>query len=491
MRSAPRAVGATLLRARGGLTDRLRPWLPPVSRREFWAVQALVIAIAGGHDILETLGRSVEPQALYLLPTSLFFVPVVYAALNFGWRGSMATALWCVVLTLPNIVLWHSGMERLGVVWQMGILVAVAAFVGERVDRETRARREAEDRERERRTSEARYRGLFDNAAEAILVLEADGTIVEANAAATGLLGTSIHALRGVPLGAVTGAGVADQLLGAAAEKGSTVALTSPAGGRPTWVEPILCAPATSPDGVVQTQLMLHDVTHQHERQRDLEAYARQTLAAREEEQRRIGRELHDGPLQTLVLLWRKLDAIDAAGGDGRAPMVREARDLAEATADELRRISRALRPSVLDDLGVAAALKSEATALARRCGISVRFVQSGPVVRLPAEIELTLLRIAQEALHNVERHAAAGKVVVKLAWEDERVRLTVRDDGRGLESLPSVSDLLDAGNLGIAGMQERARLVGGDFAMHVRSGEGTIVEVAVPSKSREAAPTD
>jgi signal transduction histidine kinase len=114
--------------------------------------------------------------------------------------------------------------------------------------------------------------------------------------------------------------------------------------------------------------------------------------------------------------------------------------------------------------------------------------VQSGEAVRLPAEIELTLLRITQEALHNVERHAAADKVVVKLAWENERVRLTVRDDGRGLESLPSASDLLAAGNLGVVGMQERARLVGGDFAINARPGEGTIVEVIVPMESREAA---
>jgi signal transduction histidine kinase len=489
MRSASTAVDETLLRAPAAFVRSLRPWLPPVTRREFWAVQALVIAIAGGHDLLETVGRVVEPQALYLLPTSLFFVPVVYAALNFGWRGSMATALWCVVLTLPNIVLWHSGLERLGVVWQMGILLAVAAFVGQRVDRETRARREAEDRELERRSSEARYRGLFDSAAEAILVLESDGTIVEANAAAAALLGASIDALRSVRLDTVTGAGVAELLLGGAAE-GLAVALRSPGGERQTWVEPIICAPATSPDGVIHTQLMLRDVTNQRERQHDLEEYARQTLAAREEEQRRIGREVHDGPLQTLVLLWRKLDAIDDAAGDGRAPIVREARDLAETTADELRRISRALRPSVLDDLGVAAALKSEATALARRCGISVRFVQSGEAARLAAEIELTLLRITQEALHNVERHAAADKVVVTLAWGNERVRLTVRDDGRGLESLPSASDLLDAGNLGLVGMQERARLVGGDFAVHAGPGQGTTVEVTLPMKSREAAPT-
>jgi PAS domain S-box-containing protein len=482
-----RTVGAWLAGVGDGLIGRIRPWVPPVDRREFWAVQALVVGIAAGHDFLETFGRGVEPEALYLLPTSLFFVPVVYAALNFGWRGSVATAFWCVVLTLPNIVFWHSGMERVGVIWQMGILIALAAFVGQRVDRETSARREAEDGERERRASETRYRGLFDSAAEAILVLDPDGAIIEANAAAAELLGPSIDSLGGVSLAGIVGADVADQLLGPGAQK--AVALTRPGIGRPAWVEPIVCQVDMRPDGMSQMQLMLRDITHQHERQRDLEAYARQTVAAREEEQRRIGREVHDGPLQNLVLLSRGLDAIEQAGVGERPVMIHDARDLAEATADELRRISRALRPSVLDDLGVAAALKSEATALARRCGIAVRFAQSGDELPLPAEVELSLLRIAQEALHNVERHAAADKVVVKLGWERDRVRLTIRDDGRGLEPLPSTSDLLDAGNLGIVGMQERARLVGGAFAVRSEPGQGTIVEVTLPIIDPEAAP--
>jgi PAS domain S-box-containing protein len=465
------------------LAEPLLPWLPPIYRREFWAVQALVLLIAGGHALLETLRPVIEPPALYLLPASLYFVPVVYAALNFGLRGSLATALWGAVLTLPNTILWHSGLERVGEAWQMGIVLAVAIFVGQRVDRETKARREAEERERERRSSEARYRGLFDNAAEAVLILDPDRTIAEANAAAATLLGPSIDALRGISLDRIVGPTVAEQLLSGTPQQ--VVALPANAERRLTWVEPIVCLPRTKANGTVETQLMLHDVTSQQERQRDLEAYARKVLAAREEEQRRIGRELHDGPLQSLVLLWRKLDAIDDPDRVVRPSVADEARELAEATADELRRISRALRPSVLDDLGLAAAIKSEATALARRTGIGVRFVPAGEEKRLPTEIELTLLRVAQEALHNVERHASASKVLVRLAFERDQVRLVVRDDGHGLASVPSASDLLDAGKLGLVGMQERVRLVGGRVAVRTRAGEGTTVDVVAPVEAR------
>ncbi len=461
------------------LAQPLRPWLPPIDRREFWAVQALVLLIAGGHALLETVRPAIEPPALYLLPTSLYFVPVVYAALNFGLRGSLATALWGAVLTLPNTILWHVGLDRAGEVWQMAIVLAVAIFVGQRVDRETNARREAEEREHERRSSEARYRGLFDNAAEAVLILDPDRTIAEANAAAAILLGLSIDALRGISLDRLVGQTVAEQLVRGTPQE--VVALPANRERPLTWVEPIVCLPRAKSDGTAETQLMLHDVTSQQERQRDLEAYARKVLAAREEEQRRIGRELHDGPLQSLVLLWRKLDAIDEQDALVRPSVAAEARALAETTADELRRISRALRPSVLDDLGLAAAIKSEATALARRAGIDVRFVLAGQEARLPTEIELTLLRVAQEALHNVERHASASKVFVRLAFEHEQVRLVVRDDGHGLASQPSASDLLEAGKLGLVGIQERVRLIGGRVSVRTRAGEGTTIDVAAP----------
>lgn len=461
------------------LAEPLRPWLPPIYRREFWAVQALVLLIAGGHALLEGVRPAIEPPALYLLPASLYFVPVVYAALNFGLRGSLATALWGALLTLPNTILWHAGLERVGEVWQMAIVLAVAIFVGQRVDRETNARRQAEERERQRRSSEARYRGLFDNAAEAVLILDPDRTIAEANAAAAALLGRSMDALRGTSLDSIVGPIVAEQLVHGTPQQ--VVALPATGERRPTWVEPIVCLPRSKAVGTVETQLMLHDVTAQQERERDLEAYARKVLAAREEEQRRIGRELHDGPLQSLVLLWRKLDAVDDQDAVVRSAVANDARALAEATADELRRISRALRPSMLDDLGLAAAIKSETTALARRSGVDVRFVLVGDETRLPTDVELALLRVAQEALHNVERHASASKVTVRLAFERERVHLVVRDDGHGLESVPSASDLLDAGKLGLVGMQERVRLIGGRVELRTRADEGTTVDVAAP----------
>lgn len=124
---------------------RLRIYIPPFRNRHFWLVQILVITIVVIHDVIEIGGYLPQLGMLYFLPISLFFVPVVYAALIFGFTGSIATTFWVVILTIPNWVFWHHGLERLGVIFQMAILVAVSVFVGQRVDRETAARHQAED----------------------------------------------------------------------------------------------------------------------------------------------------------------------------------------------------------------------------------------------------------------------------------------------------------------------------------------------------------
>lgn len=132
-----------------GLLNRRLHWLykyhPRVKDWRFWAVQGLVIGIAAIHGFIEAGGYLPQLRMLYFIPISLFFVPVVYAALNFGFVGSISTAVWIVVITIPNWIFWHEGLERLGVIFQLAIIVAMAVFVGQRVDRETSARRRAEE----------------------------------------------------------------------------------------------------------------------------------------------------------------------------------------------------------------------------------------------------------------------------------------------------------------------------------------------------------
>lgn len=437
-------------------------------------VQALVFSIAGGHALIETLDI-VDLHGATFIPVSLYLLPVVYAALAFGMRGATPTALWSFVLTIPNVLELHQGIPALGDLWQASLVLFVGLFIGHRVDRERTARRQAEARERERQVSENRYRGLFEMAADAILLLGSDRSILEANAAAADLLERTRQALVGLSIGSISRS-LAEALLSDGSEA-DPVRIERASG--PVWVQPII-VPFSDEAGMGRLLVQLHDVTLARERQHLVESFARDTVAAREEERRRVARDLHDGPLQSLMQLWRDLDALGSESfGPDQRDIVADARARAEETADELRRFSRDLRPSVLDDLGLSTALKAEAQAFADRTGLSATTRATGERSgRLPMEIELTLLRIFQEALRNVERHAEARHVTAELEIGSRTYRFTVTDDGVGIGDLPTASALVASGRLGIVGMQERARLVGATCVLRQGS-PGTILDVS------------
>ena len=453
----------------------LRKRRPPIDRREFWAVQALVVLIAGGHILIEATAGEMH-AALAFIPTSLFLVPVVYAALNFGLHGSLPTALWSALLTVPNVLVFHHQDERLGEVWQLGVVVLVAAFVGSRVDREKRARREAEEREQARRVSEEKYRGIFDQVAEPILVLGPGCEIENANVAATKLFSTGVTELRGRQVCDLLGIDFEQAVIrGEASREVRQLAIN---GDRPRWVQPVLI-PLSDSGGRQLTQLMLRDLTAEYERQHELEAYAKRTTEAREEERGRIARQLHDGPVQSLVLLWRRLDALEPLEDREQEIEIRAAQRAVREAADELRRVSRDLRPSILDDLGLPPALRAEVNAFSKRTGVATRMVSVGAERRLGPERELALLRIAQEALRNVGQHAHAHRAAVRLQFDLNRVRLSISDDGQGVEERRA-AELAANGKLGMIGMREQARLI--DASISIANGRrgGTVVTVSV-----------
>jgi signal transduction histidine kinase len=299
------------------------------------------------------------------------------------------------------------------------------------------------------------------------------------------LLRADLATLQGRVLADVVGAEIAEGVMSGRA-LGRPMSLAATTGGE-RWVDAVGTA-LHDASGAGRVQVMLHDVTLQHVRLQGLEAYARRAVTAREDQRRRIGRELHDGPLQSLVLLSRQLDAFEGAADPGDD--IVDAREIIDETAGELRRISRALRPPILDDLGLIAALRAEVTGFGRRSGIAARFEATAGPLELPGDVELTLLRITQEALHNVERHAGARHVEVELACAPPVVRLSVSDDGSGMGDIPGTAELLASGKLGLVGMQERARLVGGEVLISSRAGEGTTLTVDVAPLGAALPPT-
>lgn len=156
---------------------------PPVHDRRFWAIQALIVLIALAGYAVDV--RPPHRPLLSFLLVTLFFVPATDAASTFGFRGSLATSLWCVAVDAPFIVAHHVGMERLAELLQLAAISGIAVFVGSRVDREAAARRHAEAARAAVEVSEAKYRGLFEASPLPILVVGPEGRVRALNPAAS------------------------------------------------------------------------------------------------------------------------------------------------------------------------------------------------------------------------------------------------------------------------------------------------------------------
>jgi signal transduction histidine kinase len=457
---------------------------PPVERRDFWIVQALVAGVAALHTWVEYQHLLDEHSPVYLFPTTLYLIPVIYASLTFGLTGAIATAVWSAILVLPNLLIWHDGMEALGELVQVAWIALVAIFVGLRVDGERTARAQAEGNRDRLRLSEERYRGIIDTIAEPIVLLDADHRVLAANGAAVILFETPGSDLLGGPLPGSAGAAVMEALAFVDATDRQTIVRRLGPHGR--WYE-LNAMPTRDPGGGHGLQFLLVDVTASHERVMGLEGLTRQTIVAREKERLRISREIHDGPLQSLVALLRGLDAVVEEAPPEAGPGLRQVRQVAEDVAGELRRVSRDLRPSILDDLGVLVAIRAEARDFEQRTGIRTKVEENGAIGRLRPDAEIAMLRICQEALRNVDRHAQAGRVTILLeTTERPGVRMRVVDDGVGLPLPLDRSALVAHGHLGLIGMDERARIAGGELALMPATGGGLCLQLDLPHLSPE-----
>jgi len=194
----------------------------------------------------------------------------------------------------------------------------------------------------------------------------------------------------------------------------------------------------------------------------------RRVLDAQESERLRVSRELHDEVGQTLTAVLLQLGRIAKHAPPELAPELEDAQERARETLEEVRRISRELRPEALDDLGLASAL----VALSERFGLDVTRRLDRDLPALDEETELVIYRVAQEALTNVARHSGSGRVELELSASNGSLTLRVLDEGRGI-------DAEDGG--GLRGMRERAVLVGADLSVGRREGGGTEVRLEVP----------
>lgn len=339
------------------------------------------------------------------------------------------------------------------------------------------------------RASEMEYRELFENARHAIWIQDLEGNIIAANKAFAELTRYSQEELKRVKVWELLSE--ESPSLGREIEHGL---LRGNALDQP-YEQRLMRKDGTKAILKLTTSLIIRDgqpkgfqhiardVTEEKRLEENLRFYLQQVTKAQEEERKRIARELHDDTAQALVVLSRQLDSFISAGQHPMQDIVtlEKLREQIDSILEGVRRFSQDLRPSILDDLGLLPALEWLASDLTDHFGISIGVAVLGSERRFSSEAELLLFRIAQEALRNVWRHSEASRAWVTVEFSDDKTILTICDNGKGFDLPQRVSDLASAGKLGLAGMEERARLLGGSLTLQSELGRGTTVTVEVP----------
>ena len=245
-------------------------------------------------------------------------------------------------------------------------------------------------------------------------------------------------------------------------------------------------------------QVSMHRITRANEemelrieeRTRTLQRLLRKVIGAQEDERKRIARELHDETCQTITALSLSvLGALTASSPEAARERLSEAGGMAARTLDELHRVMFDLRPAMLDDLGLVAAIRGYAQRHLPAAGVAPRFEIDDRELRLAPEIETALFRAAQEALNNVLRHAEAESVRIRVGVRDGFLEIEIEDDGRGFEPSEIAGPAESGRGLGVLGMRERLELIGGTATVDSAPGRGTrvLLRVAIPEEKQVA----
>jgi two-component system sensor histidine kinase DegS len=425
----------------------------------------------------------------------LLLIPITYAGMIFGVRAGIASLVVALAVMLPRVFFIseykYEAMFESGIVVVLGILVNLW-FGGKRKENELYRQMiiRLEAAERGLSATEQKYENLFENASDAIWVQDVNGLFVDGNKAFERMTGFSIEELKGVQLAKF----LSDDSLTLAREvrdkliKGEefeqpyeqqfyikdgtvrTVKMSTNAvmaGGRISGFEHVA-----------------RDVTREKQLEENVRSYIQQITRAQEEERKRIARDLHDDVSPFMLILIQKLDNLTSVQRLRVSALKNGLEDLrgqAVEALEALRRCAQGLRPRVIDDLGLMAALEWIAEDLESEQNIQTRVEVTGIDRDLPAEMQIVLFRIAQEALNNIRRHAQASNASIEVEGGDDGITMTVTDDGRGFDVPGRIEDMVSKGRMGLMGMYERAGLLNGSLEIQSKSGEGTKVIVKLP----------
>jgi two-component system sensor histidine kinase DegS len=205
-------------------------------------------------------------------------------------------------------------------------------------------------------------------------------------------------------------------------------------------------------------------------------------LKVQEYERRRLARKLHDDTIQSLLVIANRARALESGDYGRLSPKARKQAehilDMLLHAIDDVRRLSRDLRPSMLDNIGLLPALRWLAESLTNQSGIRIDVKVNGKEHSLPPEFEIIMFRIAQDALNNIARHSAATVGAVTLDFVTSTFKLTIEDNGRGFSPPHNLADLAAQGKLGLQRMEQQARLLDGTFKVSSHPSKGTVITV-------------
>lgn len=231
--------------------------------------------------------------------------------------------------------------------------------------------------------------------------------------------------------------------------------------------------------GITEVQHLQMELTEMARKvqsaQEGLHDYIGAITSAQEEERTRLARELHDDTIQAVIALKQRVQLAQKSIKDQNGKQsLRELETLAEQTIENLRRLTRALRPIYLEDLGLVTALEMLAREISQGNSLVVEFQKTGNERRLSREAELSLYRIAQEALNNVVKHSKATHADLSIRYSDSEIILMITDDGNGFTAPASPTEFAPNGHFGLLGIHERADLIGARLEIESTLGRGT-----------------
>jgi len=488
-------MGISYLREYRGQTPRLR-------NPHLWIIIVLFVFLTISHFTqlltqIPFLGEVSLPTALGLsrhsLERLLYLLLVLYAGWRLGIIGGAALWLSSAVAMFLRSFLISPNLRDASLESSASLIIsALAIALMEAYHQNKQRQGRLEEAMKNLDLSQKNYEELFANASDAIWIHDIEGNIILANKACEKLTGYSVSELAGknvreflTPEALPLARQVRDRLLRGEAIEHRYEQRSIKKDGSEAIIQ--LATRLIVSDGKPKAfQNIARDITEERKLRDNLQFYLKECLRAQEEERKRLARELHDDASQRILLLTHGVDNL-ASKAERYLPQelrteLEKLYELSQQTYQGIKHYAQALRPGILDDLGLVAAIKWLAEEIHNFSGIEIQ-VKTDAVPPLPPETQLVLFRIVQEALNNVHRHSGASEASITVECHEAEVRVTVNDNGKGFELPRQLSDFASQGKLGLTGMLERARLIGGELEVSSQIGEGTKIIVQTPTK--------